>query len=218
MLTFAGMLQLRDLKKSFGTHPIFSIDNLELKPGIYWLKGVNGSGKSTFMNILAGLLPFHGEILLNGTLDIRRHAVEYRRIVNHAAAEPVFPSFLNGTEIVDFVQKIKGGSTSQREQIQDCLGIDQYIRNPTGSYSSGMLKKLALLLAFTGQPSWVLLDEPFTTLDHASQSQLCGLITQHHTYGVSFILTSHHDIDRSQLSISKVFMLNNHRLETPETA
>jgi ABC-2 type transport system ATP-binding protein len=206
------MLQLTSLQKSFGSHHVFSIETLQLDQGIYWLKGANGSGKSTLMKIIAGLLPFKGEIVLNERINIRRQPVEYRKLINHSAAEPVYPSFLSGEEITEFVRTIKKGSAKQIEDVKGILGIDNYLANPTGSYSSGMLKKLSLLTAFTGNPSWILLDEPFTTLDHASQEALCGLIRSGQQKGISFIITSHHDIKTSQLDFTRIFSLKDKQL------
>lgn len=206
------MLQLTAIQKSFGSHQVFSIDELHLPNGIYWLKGVNGSGKSTLMKVIAGLLPFKGEIILNQEISIHHQPVDYRSLVNHSAAEPVYPSFLTGNELVEFIRSIKKGTTQQIEEVKAVLVIDNYLANPTGSYSSGMLKKLSLLIAFMGKPAWILLDEPFTTLDHASQSALCELIRQKHGEGISFIITSHHDIETSDIPFNRIFTLKDKHL------
>jgi len=206
------MLQLTNIQKSFGSHHVFSIDELPLQNGIYWLKGANGSGKSTLMNVIAGLLPFKGEIILNEKTSIHKQPAAYRMLVNHSAAEPIYPSFLTGNELVEFIRSIKKGTTQQIEEVKEILAIDNYLANPAGSYSSGMLKKLSLLSAFTGNPDWILLDEPFTTLDHASQSALCKLIRQKHGQGIAFIITSHHDIETSEIHFTKVFTLKDKKL------
>jgi ABC-2 type transport system ATP-binding protein len=108
---------------------------------------------------------------------------------------------------VEFIRSIKKGTTQQTEEVKEILGIDNYLANPAGSYSSGMLKKLSLLSAFLGNPAWILLDEPFTTLDHASQSALCRLIRQKHGQGIAFIITFHHDIETSDIHFTKVYTL-----------
>ena len=210
------MLQLSNIKKSFGSHLVFSIDELRVEKGIYWLKGANGSGKSTLLKIIAGVLPFSGEIILNEKINIRKQAVSYRLLINHSAAEPIYPSFLTGNELVEFVCTIKRGTKEQVKEVKEILGIDNYLVNPTGSYSSGMLKKLSLLSAFMGQPTLILLDEPFTTLDQASRTALCRLISTQHRKGISFILTSHHDIETSDIHFTKIFMLKDKQLQ--ETA
>ena len=207
------MITLTDIEKSFGSHLVFSIDYLLLEKGIHWLKGVNGSGKSTLLKIIAGLLPFKGEILLNEKISIRKQPVGYRLLINHSAAEPIYPSFLTGSELIEYVRSIKKGTQLQVNEIKEILGIDSYLQNPTGSYSSGMLKKLSLLSAFMGRPEWILLDEPFTTLDQESQTGLCRLIRQQHQKGVSFIITSHHDIETSNIPFNKIFMLKNKQIQ-----
>jgi ABC-2 type transport system ATP-binding protein len=202
------MLQLTSIQKYYGPHHIFSIDELTLTPGIYWLKGMNGSGKSTFLKMLAGMLPFAGEIILDNW-SISKQPAGYRKKINYSPAEPAFPPFLRGEELIDFVKKLKRGTPDQVIEIKKILAIDNYTNNPTGSYSSGMLKKLSLLLAFMGNPSWILLDEPFTTLDHASQNALTKLILQKNKEGISFIITSHQDIETASVPFTAIFTMEN---------
>jgi ABC-2 type transport system ATP-binding protein len=207
------MLQLNNIQKWYGSHHIFSIDELSLPAGIYWLKGANGAGKSTFLKLLAGLIPFKGEVFIEETISIRKNPVQYRLLLNHAEAEPVYPSFLTGNELIDFVSNIKKGTKEQANEIKDVLGIDNYLQNPTGSYSSGMLKKLSLLLAFLGNPKWILLDEPLTTLDQSSQKALCELIMmQRKKNNISFIITSHHDIENNDIHFDQSFILKDKEL------
>jgi ABC-2 type transport system ATP-binding protein len=213
MIFAATMLRLSNIQKSYGNHYIFSIDELTLPAGIYWLKGANGAGKSTLLKILAGLIPFKGDVFIDQNISLRKDPVHYRRLLNHAEAEPVYPSFLKGNELIDFVSNIKKGTKEQVNEIRLILGIDDYLQNPTGSYSSGMLKKLSLLLAFLGKPKWILLDEPLTTLDQSSQKALCELIMkQRQQQNISFILTSHHDIENKDIRFDKTFMLKDKQL------
>lgn len=207
------MLLLNNIRKQFGPHLVFDIDTLLLKQGIYWIKGVNGSGKSTLLKLLAGMIPFKGEILLDNCSPSKQ-PVEYRKKISYAPAEPSYPPFLTGNELIAFVRKLKSGNELQTETLKKTLGIDNYTDNPTGSYSSGMLKKLSLLLAFTGSPCWILLDEPFTTLDQPSQLALKELIRKQHKEGNSFIITSHHDIDSSNIPFTQVFLLEDKLLKT----
>ncbi len=207
------MLLLNNIRKQFGPHLVFDIDTLLLKQGIYWIKGVNGSGKSTLLKLLAGMLPFKGEILLDNCSPSKQ-PVEYRKKISYAPAEPSYPPFLTGNELIAFVRKLKSGNELQTETLKKTLGINNYTDNPTGSNSSGMLKKLSLLLAFTGSPCWILLDEPFTTLDQPSQLALKELIRKQHKEGNSFIITSHHDIDSSNIPFTQVFLLEDKLLKT----
>ena len=205
------MLKLKAVEKKFGSRTIFNIPVLELQEGLYRIKGANGSGKSTLLRVLAGLIPFQGNVWLDD-FSLRQHPDQYRMRVNHAPAEPAFPSFLTGTELVEFVTAVKKGNTKDNDFVKEKLGIDQFPDQPTGSYSSGMLKKLSLLLAFAGHPQWILLDEPFTTLDTASQEALASLIAARHREGVSFMLTSHHEIELPNLPFTQQFLMQDQQL------
>ncbi|MFT4094514.1 MAG: ATP-binding cassette domain-containing protein [Niabella sp.] len=200
-------LQVKHLIKKYGDHEVLNIPALELQQGNYWIKGPNGSGKSTFLKALAGLVPLKGNIILNEQISMHKAPVAYRAAINHAAAEPAYPSFLSGQELVNFYLKVKNGTVQQVNEIKSILGIDHYLDNPCGSYSSGMLKKLSLLLAFTGNSEWILLDEPFTTLDVSAQNALQHLI--HSTKNKGFIFTSHHDISPTGISLSGIYHVQN---------
>jgi ABC-2 type transport system ATP-binding protein len=200
------MLELTSIQKSFNDKPVLDIPSLRLEPGIYWLKGANGSGKSTLFKMLAGLLPGKGEISISGISQVKQ-PVAYRQQINHSPAEPVFPAFITGDELIGFVSTVKRGDAGQVDEIRQRLEIGNYTANPTGSYSSGMLKKLSLLLAFIGQPEWILLDEPFTTLDTQAQQRLHTLISDRHKGGTSFIITSHHDLETPDLKFDRVFRI-----------
>lgn len=207
------MLTFTAIEKKYGSHLIISLNELILPNGIVWLKGANGAGKSTFLKMVAGLIPFKGEIYLDSTISIRKKPVEYRQLINHTEAEPAYPSFLSGYELIDFVKNIKKGTDVQINEIKEILGIDEYIQNPTGSYSSGMLKKLSLLMAFIGRPKWILLDEPLTTLDQTSQKALCELIMRKHKQDdISFIITSHHDIETADVRFDQTFIFKEKQL------
>ncbi|MFT3903696.1 MAG: ATP-binding cassette domain-containing protein [Niabella sp.] len=198
------------ISKSYGSFPVLDITDLQWQKGLYWIKGTNGSGKSTLLKILAGLLPFKGDIIINNQYSIHKHPVAYRALVNHAPAEPQYPSFLTGQQLVDFYLHVKKGTQSTVAEVKQSLGIDNYLSNPIGTYSSGMLKKLSLLLAFIGQPAWILLDEPFTTLDVPSQIALQKLIQAQTDAGVIF--TSHHDVDTETLPLTGIFTIRDKKL------
>lgn len=211
------MLELTLIQKSFQGKQVLDIPYLRLEKGIYWLKGSNGSGKSTLLRLIAGLLPGKGDINIEG-VSLTHSPVAFRLLVNHAPAEPVFPPFISGDELISFVSAVKQGSAAQVKEIKEMLEIGHYTNNPTGSYSSGMLKKLSLLLAFTGCPKWILLDEPFTTLDMDAQRCLYTLIAERHKSGVSFIITSHHELEIPAFQFTRICRLHDTKLtEEPAT-
>lgn len=185
------MLQFEQTEKYYGNHLALQIPLLKLADGLYWLKGENGSGKTTLMKMIAGLHPFKGDILLDDT-SIIKDRNNFLGFVNYGEAEPVYPSFLTAEDLLLFYCNTKNAPIAGSIQRLKDLHIYDAYKNAIGSYSSGMLKKLSIVLAFVGNPKWILLDEPLITIDVAAVALVCEWIKQmHHEMGVSFIISSH---------------------------
>lgn len=189
------MLHFVEFKKFYGNYPALTIAGFNIEPGIYWIKGVNGSGKSTLLKSIAGILAFDGDIMLDGSISIKKQPVNYRRLVNFAEAEPLFPEFLTGKEMVTLFASAKDAAAGQEQKFIESMKMQSYIDRPIGTYSSGMLKKLSLVLAFLGKPKLILLDEPLITIDTESLKILYSWIREGHNKGVSFMLSSHQALD-----------------------
>jgi len=198
------MLQFLEFQKFYNNFPALKIDDLTIEPGIYWVKGVNGSGKSTLLKSIAGILSFNGDISLNGGISIKKDPVAYRKLVNFAEAEPLFPEFLTGKEMVKLFVSAKDAPAGQQPYFIESMKMQSYIDRPIGTYSSGMLKKLSLVLAFLGRPKLILLDEPLITIDTESLKILYSWISvQHKENGVSFMLSSHQPLDAKDVPNAK---------------
>jgi ABC-2 type transport system ATP-binding protein len=208
------MLHFVEFKKFYGNYPALTIDNLVIEPGIYWIKGVNGSGKSTLLKSIAGILSFNGDVILNDSISIKKQPVAYRKLVNFAEAEPLFPEFLTGKEMVSLFASAKDAPAGQEQHYIDSMKMQSYIDRPIGTYSSGMLKKLSLVLAFLGKPKLILLDEPLITIDTASLKILYSWISeQHEQSGVSFMLSSHQELDKTELPAAMELLVENQTLQ-----
>lgn len=207
------MLEFWQVQKSYGDRPVLSIPSLQLDKGIYWLQGPNGSGKTTFLRMIAGLLPFRGDIILNGS-SLRRTPVEYRRLVSWADAEPLYPDFLKGRDLVAFYQEIRKASPAQVESLLQLFQVKSFLSTPIGAYSSGMVKKLSLVLAFIGSPSLITLDEPLVTLDRESIPALYNLISASYLEkNTSFLISSHQDLATGALPEEKILTVLGQTIE-----
>lgn len=202
------MLTVTNLVKAYAGRTVLTVPSLTLSTGFHYFRGGNGSGKTTFFRTVAGLLPFSGAILLDDQFEINRDPVPYRLRVNYAEAEPLYPNFLTARDLAEFVGQTKQASPDQIRQLADLLGVQKFWTQTTGTYSSGMLKKLSLLLALLGRPRLVLLDEPLTTLDVATAARLFAYLRQlNATEGVSFLLTSHQDIALTGLPMTSTWQV-----------
>ncbi|QIL38554.1 AAA family ATPase [Pedobacter sp. HDW13] len=133
--------------------------------------------------------------------------------MNFAAAEPLFPEFLSGAEMINLFAKAKGAAVDHAEILVAEIGMTEYINNPLGSYSSGMLKKLSLVLAFLGKPKLILLDEPLNTIDTESLEVLYRWIKEkHEKERISFLLSSHQPFDNLKLPGLKQISIENKKL------
>ncbi|NCD71904.1 ABC transporter ATP-binding protein [Mucilaginibacter agri] len=207
------MLQFVNFQKNYGNFAALKIDELQIGQGLYWLKGVNGSGKSTLLKSVAGMLSFNGDVLLDGNISVKKDAVNYRRLVSFAEAEPLFPEFLTGREMINLFAKARGAEAGQEELYIESMQMQHYVDRPIGSYSSGMNKKLSLLLAFLGRPRLILLDEPLITIDTESLLILYKWINERQEQeGTSFILSSHQALDREILPNAGELLIENQTL------
>lgn len=207
------MLTISNYQKKYpgNNNPVLSIESLYLNKGIYWLKGENGSGKTSLMKSIAGLIPFNGDILVND-LHIHKKRLEYAAIVNYAEAEPLYPLFLTGKELIGFYSSTKKGAFPQ--QLFNALGVEHFQHQKILTYSSGMIKKLSLVLAFIGNPLLILLDEPLIALDTASVTILQQTIAAYYAEGVSFIITSHQPLDETIIKQPATLLVKDHLIHT----
>jgi ABC-2 type transport system ATP-binding protein len=203
------MLAITHFKKSYNSHLVIQVDELIIHEGIHWFRGINGSGKSTFFKSVAGLLPFEGTVVLENQYDIRKNPVEYRLRVNYAEAEPIYPDYLTGKDLIDFIADAKKSSKVQVEKLISALQINDFVGNQVGTYSSGMLKKLSLVLAFLGNPKIIMLDEPLVTIDTQAVTNMYALIKEYRSEGVTFLLSSHQDFKFEELQIDKTYLVQN---------
>lgn len=208
------MLQIRNFNKSYQSHHVLSIESLDISPGISWLKGINGAGKTSFFKSLAGILPFKGEVTFD-SVDLKKDPVGFRKIVNYSEAEPDYPTFLTAKDLVRFIGKAKGSSEQEQSFYCDKLGVSEYFNKPCGAFSSGMLKKMSLAIAFLGNPKLIILDEPLVTLDIAARAALMELIlAKLSDRKVTFLMSSHQSMDTSVLPVRNTYEIQNKTIVT----
>src|SRR5688500_17181382 len=101
------MLFVQSFSKSYSGTPVVSATNLEFNTGVYWIKGENGSGKTTFFKRLSGLIPCVGTIQFDDGVNLHTDPIQYRKRVNYSEAEPLYPGFLTPKELIRFIGHTK---------------------------------------------------------------------------------------------------------------
>ena len=201
------MLVIKDFIKKYNDQLVLDIKELSIAPGIYWVKGPNGAGKTSFFRSISGIIPCKGSVDIDAS-NLHKNPTVYRRLINYAEAEPVLASFLTGYELIAFYVDSKGGDMPAAQTLIEYFGIQSFVQNPIGTYSSGMLKKLSVLLAFIGTPQIILLDEPLITIEDTFLPKIYALIKQwHKERNTTFLISSHQPLDYESIGHYKTLQL-----------
>jgi len=183
------MLEAQDLACRRGERAIFAGLSFRLAPGeALLLLGANGSGKSSLLRLLAGLLaPAEGRLLWDGTdalADRAAHATRLRYLAHQEALKPS----LTAMENLDFFARLWGGTPAAALARLDLSPLADL---PVRLLSAGQRRRLALArLALAPVPLW-LLDEPTLGLDAAAVGRLGGLLASHRAAGGMVLAATH---------------------------
>lgn len=176
--------------------PVFT--NLELQfpnQGLWYLKGNNGTGKTTLVEIIAGYLhPFSGQVKILG--EDAAKALDQRSIVRAREALHPHLSFL---EHLFLAAEASGGSLEDLKGRAEQLSASQWFDYPVKELSTGTKKKLWLLFCTPVFRPVVVLDEPFDGLDSASVETVKKWLQSWSDSGL-VIYSSHHEEERLSLS------------------
>jgi heme exporter protein A len=194
----AGVLSARALACRRGRRLLFRGLDLRLEPGsVTWLRGTNGSGKTSLLRLLAGLSqPAEGEVRWQDQPLRRAGADAHRRIVyiGHANA---LKDDLTLAESLAALATLAGLDDAPRRarRALDRLGLASRAGAMVRTLSQGQRRRGALArLALDDAPRTWLLDEPLDALDAQSQQQFAALVDEHRARGGATLLTSHQSI------------------------
>lgn len=185
-----------------GGNDILSGTNLSIKKGEHFcILGGNGSGKTTTLKILAGLLkPYRGKVIIDNNKMTKKTTADFNRL--GVAMLPQNPEsvFLKSRVIDDYTElcKIKGIEKSDYEDkinsVAEKLGIKDLLENHPYDLSGGEVQKCALGKVLISKPKILLLDEPTKGVDAYSKLSLSKILQEIKSDGVT-IITVTHDVE-----------------------
>jgi len=189
--------------------------DLQIKRGeIFGLLGPNGSGKTTTIKLLLGLLfPTSGEATVFGmpAADVRKN-----ERIGYLPEESYLYRFLNAEETLDFYGRLFDMPSEVREkraaELIRLVGLEQDRRRTLREYSKGMRQRIGLAQALINDPEFIILDEPTSGLDPNGTIWMKDLIRQLRDQGKTVLMCSHR-LDDVQAVCDRIAILYNGDLQ-----
>ena len=216
------MLEIANLIKSYKKQEVLHIPELNITDGeSFGLVGNNGAGKTTLFRIILDLIrPTEGEVRING--EAVQKTEDWKNTTGSFIDEKFLLGYLTPDEYFEFLAKLY---RMNKEEIDlhlgrfetlfngEIVGQKKYIRD----LSKGNKKKVGIASAFMGDPSLIILDEPFENLDPTSQIHLKRIIRNYAgERNVTFLISSH-DLNHVTEICSRIVLLEKGRMIMDES-
>lgn len=188
------MIQVTDIKKSYGHHQVLDGITFDAEPGsCVGIVGSNGCGKTTLLSILAGAVAAdQGSIRFYGQEAVGHPSV----FSEHAAYVPQENPLIEELTVKDNLALwYRGSKKALKEELQygyaAMLGIPQMMKKPVSKLSGGMKKRLSIACALSNHAGILILDEPGAALDLECKADIRRYLKEFMKAGGTVVLTSH---------------------------
>ncbi|HHU12139.1 MAG TPA: ABC transporter ATP-binding protein [Clostridiaceae bacterium] len=204
------MLRVNDIRLSYGRETVLRGIRFEASPGeVIGLLGANGTGKSSLIEILAGvLIPDSGTVSLYD-VDIRdrRH---YLSMVGFVPQSIALTMHLSGYDNLRQWGGLKGLSGNDLQQAVTeagvLCGLESFWHKPVYKQSGGMQRRINLASGLIGLPRLLLLDEPTAGLDRESRERILDAIQAIKAKGVMVVMTNHYEPEQDRIADRKFIL------------
>lgn len=205
-------LQVRNLKKSYGSKPVVDGLSFDVNPGeVVGLLGPNGAGKTTAFYMTMGLIqPDDGHVFYQGKEATHLPIHERARLgMGYLSQEPsVFRSLTVEENILCILETLPISKEERKTRLQSLLhelNLVRFAKKKASALSGGERRRLEITRALVTEPSLLLLDEPFANIDPIAVADVKKMIRHLKHKGISILITDHNAreifsiVDRSYL-------------------
>jgi ABC-2 type transport system ATP-binding protein len=190
------MLELRNISRSYRGIPAIANVNFQVDAGeIVGYLGANGSGKSTTVKIITGILqPNDGQVYFEGR-NIVDDLPGFRAKLGYVPEEAHVYTYLSGMEYLQLVGRLRGMSerliTVKAFNLLRLLGLESWRHSPISAYSKGMKQRVLIAASLMHDPKLLIFDEPLSGLDVDSARLFKDLLRQFAASGKAILYISH---------------------------
>jgi len=193
----AVAISIEGLTKDYGG--MRAVDNLTLSVAeaeVFGLLGPNGSGKTTTINCLTGILrPTAGMVRVGG-FDVQKETGKAREIMGVSPQETAVYPYLTGRENVQLfgeLYSVKRESLGERvDQVMEKVGLIEVAGRKVSKYSGGMRRRVSIAMALVTDPRIILLDEPTVGMDPQARREVWDFVMELRDRGKTVVLTTHY--------------------------
>ncbi len=203
------LLQVKDLKKSYGNHQVLNGINFKINPGmIVGLLGPNGCGKTSMIKSIVGLInDYEGDILIEG----KKPGVESKKAIAYLPEKNYLPAWMTPKSAIKYMSDFY--DNFNKDKAYEMLrAFDLPEKQKIKTMSKGMQEKVQLLLVMSREAKLYILDEPLGGVDPVARDFIMETILKNRFANSSILLSTHLIYDIEGI-LDRVLMIKGGNLE-----
>ncbi|WP_369435924.1 ABC transporter ATP-binding protein [Lysinibacillus fusiformis] len=211
------MLTIRNLQKKYGQHEVLKGVELHIKQGdVLGFVGANGAGKTTTLHCITGLVEQDdGEIMINHVP--KSHEITYKKQFYFIPDTIQVFKNISAYTWINYVLTLYGKEDEEKlDSLIKAFGMENSIYKSMGTYSYGMLHKMALITAFTISPPILIMDEPLNGLDPLAVVTFKNYLKEYVESGGT-VLFSTHLLDVAEKICKSIALLKDGEIQLHES-